>query len=152
MSLSIIALSDRVPHRPPTGAGRATPHATIHPFSQVALSLHKLTLAIPSRDSATTESRERLQKHLDRSATAHTHTEQGDTMIYCSATLLLVALAIAAVHLREHKTDPSRPLTLLVAVLALVVAAGSIDQVYRIGESGSRAAWSDAVSPTGSAP
>lgn len=114
--------------------------------------MRKLTLAIPSRDSATTESGEWLQKHVDRSATAHTHTEQGDTLIYFTATLLLVALAIATVHLREHKTDPSRPLTLLGAVLALVVAAGNIDQVYRIGESGSRTAWSDAVSPTGSAP
>ncbi|QQZ12654.1 MULTISPECIES: DUF2231 domain-containing protein [Rhodococcus] len=100
----------------------------------------------------TTDAGEWLEKHVARSATVHTHTELGDTMIYFSAALLVVALAVTAVHLRERKTDPSRALTLVVAALALVVATATIVQVYRIGESGSRAAWSDVITTTGSAP
>ncbi|MBC2644530.1 MULTISPECIES: DUF2231 domain-containing protein [unclassified Rhodococcus (in: high G+C Gram-positive bacteria)] len=99
----------------------------------------------------TTDAGEWLEKHVGRSPAVHTHTELGDTMIYFSAALLLAAAAATAVHLRERKTAPSRPLTLIVAVLAIVIAAGTIVQVYRIGESGSRAAWSD-VATTGSAP
>jgi hypothetical protein len=34
------------------------------------------------------------------------------------------------------------------AVLALVVAAGSVLTVYRIGDSGARAAWTGRFSPT----
>lgn len=96
----------------------------------------------------TTDAGEWLEKHVARSAPVHTHTELGDTMIYFSAALLVVALATAAVHLRERKADPSRALTLVVAALALVVAVGTIVQVYRIGESGSRAAWSDVITTT----
>ncbi|MFF2113554.1 DUF2231 domain-containing protein [Rhodococcus koreensis] len=99
----------------------------------------------------TTDAGEWLEKHVARSAAVHAHTELGDTMIYFSAALLVVALALTAVHLRERKTDPSRPLTLIVAALALVVATGTIVQVYRIGESGSRAAWSDVITTTDSA-
>ncbi|MDF3313304.1 hypothetical protein P3H15_51280 [Rhodococcus sp. T2V] len=100
----------------------------------------------------TTDAGEWLEKHVARSAAVHAHTELGDTMIYFSAALLVVALALTAVHLRERKTDPSRPLSLIVAALALVVATGTIVQVYRIGESGSRAAWSDVITTTDAAP
>jgi uncharacterized membrane protein len=100
----------------------------------------------------TTDAGEWLETHVARSAAVHTHTELGDTMIYFSAALLVVALALTAVHLRERKTDPPRPLTLIVAALAVVVAAATIVQVYRIGESGSRAAWGDVITTTDSAP
>jgi VanZ family protein len=100
----------------------------------------------------TTDAGEWLVKHVAGSAAVHTHTELGDTMIYFSAALLVAALATAAVHLRERKTNPSRALTLVVAALALVVGTGTIVQVYRIGESGSRAAWSDVITTTDSAP
>lgn len=96
----------------------------------------------------TTDAGEWLEKHVARSAAVHTHTELGDTMIYFSAALLVAALAVAAVHLRERTTNPSRALTLIVAALALVVGTGTIVQVYRIGESGSRAAWGDVIPTT----
>ncbi|NDV05042.1 hypothetical protein GXW84_10995 [Rhodococcus sp. IEGM 248] len=111
-----------------------------------------LTLALAAVTTVltplTTDAGEWLEKHVAGSAAVHTHTELGDTMIYFSAALLVVALAVAAVHLRERKADPSRTLTLIVAALALVVAVGTIVQVYRIGESGSRAAWSDVITTT----
>jgi uncharacterized membrane protein len=93
----------------------------------------------------TTDAGEWLERHVARSAAVHTHTELGDTMIYFSVALLLAALAVTAVQLRERKSDPSRPLTLIVALLAIAVAVGTIVQIYRIGESGSRATWGDAV-------
>ncbi|RZL84396.1 MAG: hypothetical protein EOP32_03685 [Rhodococcus sp. (in: high G+C Gram-positive bacteria)] len=93
----------------------------------------------------TTDAGEWLERHVARSVAVHTHTELGDTMIYFSVALLLAALAVGAVQLRERKSDPSRPLTLIVAFLAIVVAVGTIVQIYRIGESGSRATWGDSV-------
>lgn len=40
-----------------------------------------------------------------------------------------------------------RPVSIVIAVLALVVAAGSIVTVYQIGDSGARAAWMGTSSP-----
>ena len=100
----------------------------------------------------TTDAGEWLEKHVARSAAVHTHTELGDTMIYFSAALLVAALATAAVHLRERKNGPSPALTLIVAALSLVVATGTIIQVYRIGESGSLAAWGDVITTTDPTP
>lgn len=101
----------------------------------------------------TTDAGEWLEKHVARSAAVHTHTELGDTMIYFSAALLVAALAVAAVHLREREKGSSRALTLIVAALSLAVSTGTIVQVYRIGKSGSRAVWGDVITTTtGSAP
>ncbi|ABG91852.1 MULTISPECIES: DUF2231 domain-containing protein [Rhodococcus] len=99
----------------------------------------------------TTDAGEWLEKHVARSSAVHTHAELGDSMIYFSVALLLSALAVTAVQLRERKSDPPRSLTVIVAVLAVVVAVGTIVQVYRIGESGSRATWGDVVT-SGSEP
>ncbi|UZG59656.1 DUF2231 domain-containing protein [Rhodococcus opacus] len=93
----------------------------------------------------TTDAGEWLEKHVARSAAVHAHTELGDSMIYFSVALLLAALAVTAVQLRERKSERSRSLTLIVAVFAVVVAVGTVVQVYRIGESGSRASWGDVV-------
>jgi hypothetical protein len=100
----------------------------------------------------TTDAGEWLEEHVDRSAAVHTHTELGDTMLYFSAALFVAALALTAVHLRERHADPSRVLRVIVAALALVVAVATSVQVYRIGESGSRAVWSDVVTTSDSAP
>ncbi|PBC40091.1 hypothetical protein CJ179_33980 [Rhodococcus sp. ACS1] len=99
----------------------------------------------------TADAGEWLEKQVARSASVHTHTELGDTMIYFSVALLLAALAVALVQLRERKSEPSRPLTLIVALLAIAVAVGTVVQVYRIGESGSRATWGD-VATSNAAP
>lgn len=93
----------------------------------------------------TTDAGEWLEKRVDRSAALHTHTELGDTMIYVSAVLLVVAVAIVAVHRLERTVRPTRLIRAVIAVVALAVAAGSIVQVYRIGESGARASWGDSV-------
>ena len=65
-------------------------------------------------------------------------------MIYFSAGLLLVAVLLAVLHLRSSRgKSVSTVLTALVAVLAVVVGAATVVQVYRIGDSGAKATWSD---------
>ena len=93
----------------------------------------------------TTDAGEWLEKHVARSSAVHAHTELGDSMIYFSVALLLSALVVTVVQLRERKSDPPRTVTVIVALLSVVVAVGTVVQVYRIGESGSRATWGDVV-------
>lgn len=71
-----------------------------------------------------------------------THAERGQWMIYFAVALLVVALALAFLHVLESRTDrPRRAATLVVAVLALVVGVSSIVAVVRIGDAGARAVW-----------
>lgn len=72
------------------------------------------------------------------------HAELGDTAIYIAIGLLVVAIAIAILHLRE-RTANAAALTLVVAVLTVVVGVLGCIQLYRIGDSGAKAVWSDTV-------
>ncbi|KQU06657.1 hypothetical protein ASG56_03155 [Rhodococcus sp. Leaf7] len=92
----------------------------------------------------TTDAGEWLEKRVPRSEAVHEHTELGDWMLYFSIALVVVAAALVAVHLRERRgTAVPRRLSVVVVILAVVVGAATILQVYRIGESGARASWSD---------
>lgn len=114
----------------------------------LVLALAAITLVLTP---LTTDAGEWLEHQLPRSAAIHAHTELGDWMIYFSAGLALVALALAFVHLRENRvaadTDAGRGrmLTIAVAVLAIVVGVSTIIGVYRIGDSGAKAVWSDST-------
>jgi uncharacterized membrane protein len=70
------------------------------------------------------------------------HAERGDWMIYFSAALLVVALALVALHWLESRSDqPRKALAVVVAVVAVVVGVSSIVTVVRIGHSGSQSVW-----------
>lgn len=72
------------------------------------------------------------------------HAERGDWMIYFSVALLVVAIALAALHVLESRSDaPRKVATILVGVVALVVGVSSIVTVVRIGHSGAEAVWGD---------
>ena len=72
------------------------------------------------------------------------HAERGDWMIYFSVALLIVALALAVLHVMEGRSDqPRRVFAIAVAVLALVVGVSSIVTVIRIGHTGSQSVWGD---------
>ncbi|MCX5042038.1 hypothetical protein OG921_02360 [Aldersonia sp. NBC_00410] len=73
------------------------------------------------------------------------HADLGATAIWFAIALLVVAVAIAVLHWRERRSGSSTALTAIVAVLAIVVGVASCVQVYRIGDSGSKAVWSDTV-------
>jgi hypothetical protein len=120
-----------------------------------------------------TDSGERLERRVDPTPLLRAHTELGDTMVPWVGALAVVAIVIAARQLlaaRRRTASASGPgttragsadrgagraaavapggriLPVVLAVIAVVVAAGSVVTVYRIGESGSRAAWTGRVS------
>jgi hypothetical protein len=115
----------------------------------------------------TTAAGEWLQLHVPDSPLVQAHAELGGGMLPWAVALFVVALAVATRQFfasRKDKTpdeawaysmtdedpdeqrrDSSNPggplLTVLIAVFAIAVSAGAIVQVYRVGDSGSRAAW-----------
>ena len=76
------------------------------------------------------------------------HAELGDQLIWFAVPLLVLSLALVWLDRRQRagQTVPTRSLiTRVVAALALVAALAASVQVYRVGDSGARAAWSDRV-------
>lgn len=129
----------------------------------------------------TTEAGDWLEHHVARTPLLRTHTQLGDTMLPWAIGLFIVAAALAARELlharrrasravtladgpgttRAPRTTRSwrrtealggRPVTVALAVLALIVAVGSTVTVYRIGESGARAAWTGQFSQQSTQP
>jgi hypothetical protein len=75
-----------------------------------------------------------------------THANRGQWMIYFSAGLLVVAIALAALHWLESRSDTRRTVaTVVVAIVALAVGVSSIITVVRIGDSGAHAVWGGAL-------
>lgn len=92
----------------------------------------------------TTEAGEWLEHRVEESALLEAHTELGDTMIYFSLGLLVVAVLLAVQHLRAGRgKNVPMALTAVVAVLTVLVGVATVVQVYRIGDSGAKATWGD---------
>lgn len=92
----------------------------------------------------TTSAGEWLEDKVGRSPQLHAHTELGDTMIYFAIALLIAALLLAVVHVREARGQSvTRVASWTVAVIVMVLCAATAVQVYRIGDSGARATWGD---------
>jgi hypothetical protein len=102
----------------------------------------------------TTSAGEWLEQRTPPSALVHTHTELGDSAIFYAIPVAVLAAVVwwrdresRAVPGRRAYLAPSSPaVTGLVVVLALVTAAAGMYGIYRIGDSGAKAAWSDSVS------
>lgn len=86
-----------------------------------------------------TSSGEALEKHVGDPGR---HAELGDQLIWFALPLLVLVLALVVL---DRRSSARRALTTTVAVLAVVAAVASTVQVYRVGESGARAAWADQV-------
>lgn len=81
-------------------------------------------------------------QNSQHSAILETHAERGSWMIYFSVALLVVALAVAFLHVLESRSDrPRRAIAIVVAVLALAVGVSSIVGVVGIGHTGAEAVW-----------
>ncbi|WP_306365048.1 DUF2231 domain-containing protein [Nocardia sp. CC227C] len=70
------------------------------------------------------------------------HVELGRTTLYYVIPLLVVALLLLLWHWREQRgATVGRAVVSVVIVLAVVAGVAASVQVYRVGESGSRAVW-----------
>ncbi|PUA81911.1 DUF2231 domain-containing protein [Nocardioides currus] len=80
------------------------------------------------------------------------HAELGDQLIWFAVPLLLLSAALVWLEWRRGRPGApvgSRTLLNVVAALVVVAALASAVQVYRVGDSGARAAWSDAGTTAG---
>lgn len=81
------------------------------------------------------------------------HAALGDQLIFFAIPLVVLSLAIVLIERRRARGDGPLPswagpkVLQVVATLAVVAALASAVQVYRVGDSGARAAWEDAVTP-----
>jgi uncharacterized membrane protein len=85
------------------------------------------------------------------------HAELGDQLIWFAIPMLLLAAALWWLDRRAASTDGASAgraagVTTMraVAALAVVAALATTVQVYRVGDSGARAAWGDQVSSSSS--
>jgi uncharacterized membrane protein len=113
------------------------------------------TIAIPFA----TSTGEGLEHRLPRTPAIETHARLGDELLIYVAGLLVALAAFVYLHHRNgvrgrhegpgattaqtHLTGGLRVAATVVAVLVAVLAVISAVQVYRIGDSGARAAWGD---------
>ena len=92
----------------------------------------------------TTDAGEWLQHRVARSPLVHTHAVLGDTMKYFAVALLIAAILLAVVHIRQNRGKAlSTLLSAAITVFVVVASVGTIVQVYRIGDSGAKATWSE---------
>lgn len=76
------------------------------------------------------------------------HAQLGEQLIWFAIPLVLFAAALTWLGRRgDAEGRPARPVVRgVVAALAIVAALATSVQVYRVGDSGARAAWADQVS------
>ena len=103
-----------------------------------------LAVATVGLTPLTTGSGEWLENHVEKSEMLEKHAEMGDTMIYFSLALLVAAVLLVVAHRRTLTTALSG--VIAVFVIAASVATGV--QIYRIGDSGAKSVWSDALTTT----
>lgn len=122
----------------------------------------------------TADAGEWLRDHLQPTPLLRIHTELGGDMLPWAIALFVITTAVAAREFMRTRRPPAgvdssasagpgaaqtgptadqdgvggRPLTIALAVLALIVATGATATVYRIAESGSRAVWEGQYSQT----
>ncbi|MET8782034.1 MULTISPECIES: DUF2231 domain-containing protein [unclassified Streptomyces] len=102
----------------------------------------------------TTHAGEWLEQHVDNSALVRRHTELGDGLLPWALGVFVLAAVVwwtagrAAAEPRQGGGArwAALPVRIVVGVLSLVVAVGAVVDVYRIGDSGAKAAWHDAYS------
>jgi uncharacterized membrane protein len=85
-----------------------------------------------------------LQRHPE--PILQQHAERGGWMIYFSVALLVVAVALAVLHVAERRSEKRRlPTKIIIAIVALAVGISSIVQLYRVGDAGAHSVWGDEI-------
>lgn len=107
-----------------------------------------------------TDSGEWLQERVAETSQVERHTEMGDEILPWAVGLLVLAAALWFAYRRAEATVAPTPapgaasasvgtrLRVVAVVLCMAVSAGAIVQVYRVGDSGAKAAWQGKFSST----
>ncbi|GAA3767773.1 DUF2231 domain-containing protein [Streptomyces chiangmaiensis] len=104
----------------------------------------------------TTQAGEWLERHVNDDALVRRHTELGDGLLPWAVGLFVLAAVVWWAG-RQAPAGPGHggsmrwsalPVRIVVGVLSLAVAVGAVVDVYRIGDSGAKAAWHDTSSKT----
>lgn len=96
----------------------------------------------------TTHAGEWLEHHSERTALIRAHAHLGDQLLVWSIGVFLAAACWWLIH-RQRDNSRTRVgsgrtiIAIVVGVVAIATAVGSVVQVYRIGESGAKAVWQD---------
>ncbi|MFJ8358175.1 DUF2231 domain-containing protein [Streptomyces sp. NPDC093984] len=102
----------------------------------------------------TSHAGEWLERHVDSDPLVRKHAELGDGLLPWALGLFLLATAVwwtARTPAPQGAAAGPRGgavVRVAAAALSLVVAVGAVVDVYRIGDSGAKAAWHDAFSKT----
>jgi VanZ family protein len=105
-----------------------------------------LALVVMVTTPLTTEAGEWLEHKVGESPAVEAHAELGDTMLYFAITLLVAAALLVFLHVRESRGTVNTVVAMAIAAVVVLASMATTVQVYRIGDSGSRAAWGDMVS------
>lgn len=115
-----------------------------------------LAVAVVALTPMATSAGEWLERRVPPSGLLHDHTELGDTAVYYAIPIAALALAVwwrdreartGAVR-RSYLAPASAPVTGVVLILSLIAGAAGVYGMYRIGDSGSKAAWTGRFSAT----
>ncbi|GHE05021.1 DUF2231 domain-containing protein [Streptomyces alanosinicus] len=125
---------------------------------RLGLLLPLLALVALASVPLTTNAGEWLERHVDDDPLVRRHTELGDGLLpWALGLFVLAALVWWAARRTPAEAESGQggglrwsalPVRIVVGVLSLAVAAGAVVDVYRIGDSGAKAAWHDAYSKT----
>ncbi|MFJ4654525.1 hypothetical protein ACIP5Y_24915 [Nocardia sp. NPDC088792] len=108
----------------------------------------------------TTHAGEWLEHHTSRDPLTRLHAHMGDQLLVWSAGVFLLSALWWALHNEQIRTrltrsversksvGANRIIAVALAVLALGASTGSVVEVYRIGDSGAKAAWHDRTTAT----
>ncbi len=92
------------------------------------------------------EAGEWLEHKVEETAALETHEHLGKTMIYFSLALLVAAILLAVLHVREQRGTPlSKVLSAVLTVFIVIAGVATTVQVYRVGHSGAESVWGDAL-------
>jgi hypothetical protein len=102
----------------------------------------------------TTGAGEWLERRVPDNSLVHAHAEMGDSAIFYAIPIAVLAVVVcwrnretsAADGRRTYLAPRSAAVTGVVAVLAVFVGAAGAFGIYRIGDSGAKAAWTDGYS------
>ncbi|MGW3494369.1 DUF2231 domain-containing protein [Streptomyces sp. NPDC001020] len=123
---------------------------------RLGLILPVLAFATLAAVPLTTQAGEWLERHVGSDALVRRHAELGDGLLPWVAGLFALATVVWWTTRRTPApqagssaaagTRGGAAVRIAAAVLSVVVAAGAVVDVYRIGDSGAKAAWHDGFS------